>query len=253
MVNKKYLVTLGVVLVLAFVLPTAWALTDRLVDGGFESGNDGINSWDETLDLAPTTVALTTSPTRTGNGAMLYTNVNPGTGSPPTVSYSGYRQHQCMDLNIPAPSPARQHVTFSGYVYVPDTATNFQNVRARIRFYQGVNPSNERISCFGGLSPVPNVVLTSAIPRNAWVPFSVTGEVPANALDVVAILEVGKTNGENLTVYFDDLRLYDSSPTAVSLQSFSPQKTAPPVWFAWGAGGMLTAVALLFIAHRLRQ
>jgi hypothetical protein len=220
-VDKRFLAVVGISLILALAVPSAWALVEHILNGGFEE--EGVGGWTITLDGAEATMTRSNSAVRTGAWGAEITNTTSTLGG--QGFYTGVRQHDCMIVNNPGTS---SHITFSGYIYVPSDAANFGRFRPQVRFYQSTGCATNR-----GLTSADWV---TTIARNEWVPFQVIAPRPADANGAVVYLNLDKTTTEPLVVYFDDLTFYDSTPSSVSLHSIGArameENTAVPLFIA---------------------
>lgn len=203
----------------------ALAQNERLFDGGFES--TGVSNW--TIVSNGATLTTVSSPTRTGSGAAaLATTANPGSRA------------TCVDIS----SPLGANFTFAGYVYVPNSVTNINALRVRVTYWNNTN-------CTGGpVGPGPlNIAFAT---RDTWLPFSFTPTTDITGKNGMLItVETGSNDANPVTVYWDDLTVYDSSPTAVSLQSFSATNPATGL-LLFGSALILTFIASLFLRRRVQ-
>lgn len=247
MSKKKSLAWISAFIALALVAPLVLAF-ERITDGGFEAVGPAneIFAWPVTNTGAEANWDLVTAPepVRSGLQAARFTNVsNTLLGG----SYTGVRIRNCIDITTPDPTPAYTDYSFSGYVYVPSDNANFQQLRVLIRYYTTAG-------CGGGASsPIVEDYFDIEIPRDEWFYFRVTAPHQAGRDGMGLWLETRKTTSAHSVVYFDDLRFYDSTPTAVSLHSFAAQPAPQQGWLWWSGGMAVTAVAFLIFSRRRRQ
>ncbi len=220
MENQKYLVVFWAALLAFWLMVPIVNASERLLDGGFETG---IDSWTITNDGLEATFARTDLAARSGNYAAIFTNIDD------TIEngvYTGVRLRECIDIS--APDPEYTNFSFSGYIYIPATSTNHSIFRPRFRYYNSPD-------CEGSGASDRFLQVYNNLPTDEWVYFRVTGERPVGALGVGLWLETEKTSPADSVVYFDDLRFYDSTPTAVSLQHSAAQPAKLPTWLLGGA------------------
>jgi hypothetical protein len=244
MITKKSLAWISAFIALALVAPLVLAF-ERIADGGFEAVGPAneIFAWPVTNTGMETTWNLVTAPepVRTGLQAARLTNTSTTLQS---GLYNGVRIRNCIDITTPDPTPAYTDYSFSGYVYIPSDNANFQQLRVLIRYYTTAG-------CGGGASSaIAEDYFDIDIPRDEWVYFRVTAPRQAGRDGMGLWLETRKTTAANSVVYFDDLRFYDSTPTAVSLHSFAVQPDPQQGWLWWGGGVGITAVFLLYLRRR---
>lgn len=207
---------------------------ERLVNGNFESGE--IEPWNIANNAS---ISITESPVRTGSysGAISVINNAPN-------GLIG----QC--INISPPEPQGNHFTTSGWVYVPTNETNFNWARVRIQFWSSAN-------CTGnlGFDESPNLTITPG----QWSEFQLTSsEIPATAVSAMLWLRVARINQEEaVTVYWDDLALFDSGPTSVSILGLSTGSTIPDATGRWllilGLILLTTLTSHQLLRHRKNQ
>jgi hypothetical protein len=231
-VTKKITLFAIITFTIFFASPSLVQADERLVNGGFETGDT--TGWD-TFIPDPGSVQITASSayTRTGNysGAVTITG-----------DVLGGQVGQCADI-VPR-NPLVEHFTVAGWVYVPADATNFNWARVRVQYwgdqFAGCAPSL-------GIVDSPNIAVTPG----EWSYVELTSAIPAPdpergaPVAVSVYLRVARTTTDvPLTVYWDDITFYDSTPTAVSLLSATTSDTAdfihPPFWLMAGLLAVLS-------------
>jgi hypothetical protein len=240
MIKKKHLVfTWVVILSLLLSVPVVWAAT-RTVNGGFESN---VTGWDGTSPPPQgAVVSHTSSPTYDSSaGAAQLQN---------TSTEGGFlgRVGQCVSLS----APVADHFVVRGRIYVPSSVTNFNRALIQVQFFTGPGCAPSL-----GFLPTPAVTATM-VTYDDWntlqmvIPLTQTvgAQTVADAASAAVYLHTHKTNSAPMTVYWDDVLFSDSTPTAVSLQSFTAQSDSHRGGLGWSDGGELTAVPL-FIALSL--
>lgn len=208
--SMRKLVLLLVVLVMVIGVAGVLAQNERLTDGDFEA-IDSTNSWNAIVQNATIARVTSPSPVHTGLGAAELTINANNTGNPNILGQRG----KCVDIS----SPLGTAFTFAGYVYVPSSiGTDVGQVRARVTYFTSPGCSG------GGATSFSNLAITS---RDVWLPFGFTPgtDISSRSSAAVIIEAQNLSTTDTIQIYWDDLSFYDSTPTAVSLQSFSANNT----------------------------
>lgn len=219
--TKAAFATIVTLLLFVFAWPlAAQVVNERLVNGGFEDGTAG---WDILVNGNLQSVT-SPAPVRSGEHSGLIV-LNSG--------QTGGQIGQSIALDPAA--PLGTHFTLAGWIYVPESETNLQTVRVRVRYYETATCAFDPV-----LNTAPPITISA---RDAWIPFEYTTFVPADKFCVTPLLEVARSDtAQPVNVYWDDLTFYDSGPTAVS---FITARTITPANYT--ALGLLTAGLLILL------
>src|SRR5436190_8073995 len=192
------------------------------INGDFETGSlypftTTLTSGSGTINSDPAYVHAGTYSARVNSSTV--NNSSAGVGGGGNCSPPG-------GVRIPV-SPSTGY-SWSGYVYVPVTATNFLNTRIRVAFYASPN-------CSGGSQITPtfdsNVITTTS---GIWTQVTGIALSPATAAFAeVRLLASASTGGVATTVYFDDINFdvapITATPTSTPTGAASSTPTNTPV------------------------
>ena len=187
-------------------LPSA-PLTNIVVNGDFETGA-----------LAPFTTAI-----GSGSGAVVSNTLLVHTGvyaarvnsNSSANSSSGIAGGGSCSGGVRIAVSASTVYTWSSYILVPVTTTNFLNARVRVAWYASPN-------CSGGgqLSTADSNVITTT--NGSWIQVTGSGTSPATAAFAeIRLLTAAVVAGTPTSAYFDDVAM-DTAPTLTATPTITP-------------------------------
>ena len=220
--TKAAFATIVTLLLFVFVWPlAAQGVNERLVNGGFEDGTTG---WDILVNGNLQSVT-SPAPVRSGERSGLI------------VLGAGQNGGQIgQSITLDPDTPLGDYFTLAGWIYVPESETNINSVRVRIRYYATATCEQPTI--------LENSPFIDISVQDEWIPFEFTAPLPDGYLCATPLLDVNRVDvNEPVNVYWDDLSFYDSGPTAVS---FIAARTTTPANYT--ALGLLTAGLLILLS-----
>ncbi|MFO7540018.1 MAG: hypothetical protein R6X32_18415 [Chloroflexota bacterium] len=230
MTKKIALLTLTTIIIF-FAMPLIAYAYERITDGGFETGSP--SPWDVVVNSSLQVVESSEAPVRTGSysGAISLTGTHNG-------------GHVGQSIEFVTQPAQGSNFALAGWVYVPSSETNFNTARVRVRYYQTSTCANNPVLF---TSPAFDINV-----RDEWIPFQFITEIPVGVECVTPLLEISRLDtGAPLTVYWDDITFYDSTPTAVSLLSATTTGTTDFIHPSfWLMAGLLAVLSWSFFRRK---
>ena len=227
-------VTLALLLVFLLIVPVGAQATKQILgNGDFETGS--LDPWNPMMSVG--THNVVGGYTHNGDYMLQITSdCNfPGGG---TCS-ADLPQWNLTDLSgWPVHGDGKKYITFSAYARADDMAT----ATLSIWFCDDA-------TCSMGVCNGSGIHDESFFVSFDWEELSTTTELPAGTQCIMAYLEQEQSDWGMgaLPVYWDDIRLYSSTPNAVTVQGFGAQSAA---WPALALGTLALGAVLVFRRKR---
>jgi hypothetical protein len=231
---KKFVIFALAALLLGAVARGVFSLTERIRNGTFETN---VDYWTPYQYASTGQINYETSVTHGSSaGSAKVTNISSSS------STSSHGAAQCVDIPT---ADGSEYYTFKGWVFIPDDVPgNFQNAWVRMQFYD----EDDCGTSMGDSNRHDSVDIAT---QGSWQEIApVTMRAPASADSIQVRIYVRKSdNTGNPYAYYDDLTLYDSTPTAITLHSLSA--SAQPA--TWPLAALATVAALGIGAVTVRR
>lgn len=199
----------------------AASYTELLSNTDFESGV--ITPWAQ--NATGVTLSATTEDKYAGNYSLKVVNA----AACGTANSNGAREG---DTSFPIEVTGGEYYTLKGWVRAPSAGnSNLEYVWVRIRFYTATDYTGTAVD-------IPNSAGDNTSAGDAWSQFTLTAQAPASATRARVVLYVrqksstggcSKPSGGDPFAYFDNLTLFRSAPTAISLRTLTARAPLSPL------------------------